>query len=309
MPSPPNESTSLLGRGLARSYNGDHLIGSEITADSEDEISSETEEEPLNALITRYGSPGGSLGLSGGVGVFGTSLTRRGSTAIFDFPRTETLRRRSSRPTIEHGPRKSSTTTDHLPEAGEQEDDKVTPKFLHGVTDYQFWACFTGITLAYFVACFDSTLMASSHPVITSYFDASNSASWLSTSFLLTSTAFQPMFGRISDTFGRKIPFLFSLVSFLLGTLWCALAPTIMHFILARAVCGLGAGGALSMGSIIMSDLVPLETRGGYLAFLNLSYGVGSSLGAALGGFLAETLGWRWEFGKCYVHLLSETAR
>jgi MFS family permease len=300
---PPTESTSLLGRGLARSYNQDHHIGTEDSAVSEDGSGLEPEDEPLNALITRFGSPGGSLGLSGGVGVFGTSLTRRGSTAIFDYPRTETLRRRSSRPTLEHGPRKMSATAD-LIEANQEVADKTTPKFLYGVTDSQFWACFTGITLAYFVACFDSTLMASSHPVITSYFDASNSASWLSTSFLLTSTAFQPMFGRISDTFGRKIPFMFSLVSFLLGTLWCALAQSIIQFILARAVCGLGAGGALAMGSIIMSDLVPLETRGGYLAFLNLSYGVGSSLGAALGGFLAETLGWRWEFGKCHFSTL-----
>jgi hypothetical protein len=291
MQSTPNESTSLLQRDLHTPVYDDQFGASENEADSENGSSDEPEEEPLNALITRYGSPAGSLGLSGGVGVFGTSLTRRGSTAIFDLPRAETLRRRPSRPTVDYIPRKASTTTDQV-EDGEEQADEKPPKFLYGVTDSQFWACFTGITLAYFVACFDSTLMASSHPVITSYFDASNSASWLSTSFLLTSTAFQPMFGRISDTFGRKIPFLFSLVSFLLGTLWCALAQSIMQFILARAICGLGAGGALAMGSIIMSDLVPLETRGGYLAFLNLSYGVGSSLGAALGGFLAETLGW-----------------
>lgn len=253
------------------------------------------EEQSLNTLLSRFGSPGSTLGLRGGIGVYGTSLTRRGSTAVFDFLRTEVLRARPSQPTLWHGtPRKVSTTTQIAEDSVDEDlEDGKSPKFLYGVTDAQFWACFTGITLAYFVACFDSTLMASSHPVITSHFDASNSASWLSTSFLLTSTAFQPMFGRISDTFGRKIPFLFSLVSFLVRMLWCALAGSILQFILARAVCGLGAGGALAMGSIIMSDLVPLETRGGYLACLNLSYGVGSSLGAALGGFLAEALGWR----------------
>jgi MFS family permease len=297
MPPPANESTSLLGNDLARPYGGEPANISNSNVASEDEGGSEAEEEPLNALLSRYGSPAGSLGLSGGVGVFGTSLTRRGSTAVFDYPRAETLRRRPSRPTVEYVQRKPSISADLIEANEEVAAGNKQLKFLYGVTDSQFWACFTGITLAYFVACFDSTLMASSHPVITSYFDASNSASWLSTSFLLTSTAFQPMFGRISDTFGRKIPFLFSLVSFLLGTLWCALAQSIMQFILARAVCGLGAGGALAMGSIIMSDLVPLETRGGYLACLNLSYGVGSSLGAALGGFLAESLGWRWEFG------------
>jgi MFS family permease len=103
--------------------------------------------------------------------------------------------------------------------------------------------------------------------------------------------------GRISDTFGRKGPFLFSLLAFGLGTTWCALAPSIVHFIMARAVCGLGAGGAMSLGQIINSDLVPLERRSSYLALLNLAYGTGSSLGAALGGFLADVLGWRWEFG------------
>jgi MFS family permease len=282
-----------------------------VLPDSDEEDFSDLEEEPLNVLLTRYGSPAGSLGLSGGMGVFGTPIARRRS--IFDYSRTDNTARRPSQPAIHReqvisqSPPQSPLTKppskpDDIAESSAESIDAGTivenpPKFLYGISDSQFWACFTGIVLAYFVACFDSTLMASSHPVITSYFDASNAASWLSTSFLLTSTAFQPMFGRISDTFGRKIPFLFSLIAFLLGTLCCAIAQTIVQFIVARAVCGLGAGGALAMGSIIMSDLVPLETRGSYLAFLNLSYGVGSSLGAALGGFLAETFGWRWEFG------------
>ena len=138
--------------------------------------------------------------------------------------------------------------------------------------------------------------MASSHPIITSYFHSSNSASWLSTSFLLTSTAFQPLFGRVSDTFGRRGPFVFSLAVFALGTAWCAAAQSILSFIMARAMCGIGAGGAMSMGAIVNSDLVPIEIRGTYQSILNLAFGFGSSLGAAMGGFLADALGWRWEF-------------
>jgi len=88
------------------------------------------------------------------------------------------------------------------------------------------------------------TILASSHPVITSHFNSSNSASWLSTAFLLTSTAFQPLFGRLSDTMGRKPPYTFTLIIFLLATVWCALAQSMQEFILARALCGLGAGGA-----------------------------------------------------------------
>jgi MFS family permease len=146
------------------------------------------------------------------------------------------------------------------------------------------------------VARFDFTLTASGHPVIASYFHSSNSASWLSTSFLLTSTAFQPLFGRPSDTFGRRAPFLISLAVFELGTAWRAIAPTMLSFILARAFCGFGAGGAMAMGAIINSDLVPIHIRGSFQSLLNLAFGIGSSLGAAVGGFLADTLGWRWEF-------------
>jgi MFS family permease len=68
-------------------------------------------------------------------------------------------------------------------------------------------------------------------------------------------------------------------------------------FIVARAVCGFGAGGVITLGSIITSDLVPIEIRGVYQSYINIIFGCGGSLGAALGGAIADSLGWRWEFG------------
>lgn len=133
----------------------------------------------------------------------------------------------------------------------------------------------------------------SSHPIITSYFNSSNSASWLSTAFLLTSTAFQALFGRLSDTIGRKIPYLFALVVFLGATLWCGAANSMLSLIFARALCGLGAGGMMTMASILMSDLVPIEIRGTYQSFINILFGIGATAGAATGGAIADTLGWR----------------
>jgi MFS family permease len=105
------------------------------------------------------------------------------------------------------------------------------------------------------------------------------------------------MFGRLSDTFGRKFPYLLSLAVFGIGTIWCAIAQSIGSFIAARDVCGFGAGGAMAIGAIINSDLVPIHIRGSYQSILNLAFGIGSSLGAATGGLLADILGWRWEFG------------
>jgi hypothetical protein len=181
-------------------------------------------------------------------------------------------------------------------EDGQEEGEDKSP-FLGGVSVARFWLIFGGILFNFFLACFDSTIMVSSHPVITSYFNSANSASWLSTAFLLTSTSFQPLFGRLSDTIGRKSPYIFCLTIFLLGTIWCALAPSMGSFIAARALCGLGAGGMLSLGAIITSDLVPIEIRGAFQSYFNATYGAGSTLGAALGGAIADHLGWRWEFG------------
>lgn len=135
----------------------------------------------------------------------------------------------------------------------------ISTPFLNNTSPTRFWFIFSQILLAYFIACFDGTIMASSHPVITSYFHASNSASWLSTAFLLTSTAFQPLLGRLSDAVGRKPLFVGSLGVFAVATAWCAVAGTIESFIVGRAFCGLGAGGIMTVGSIIVSDLIPIE--------------------------------------------------
>ncbi|KIN00412.1 hypothetical protein OIDMADRAFT_55005 [Oidiodendron maius Zn] len=177
------------------------------------------------------------------------------------------------------------------------EDGLSKSPYLGGVGVVRFWLIFGGVLFNFFVACFDSTIMVSSHPVITSYFNGANSASWLSTAFLLTSTSFQPLFGRLSDTIGRKPPYIFCLTIFLSATIWCALAQSMTSFIAARALCGLGAGGMVSLGSIITSDLVPIEIRGAYQSYMNAVYGAGAALGAALGGAIADSLGWRWEFG------------
>lgn len=99
--------------------------------------------------------------------------------------------------------------------------------------------------------------MASTHTSVTSAFNSSNSASWLSTSFLLTSTSFQPIYGKASDVLGRRIPFVVALILFTFGTLWCATAQSIGSFIAARALCGVGCGGVWTMGEF------PLSAAGG----------------------------------------------
>jgi MFS family permease len=183
---------------------------------------------------------------------------------------------------------------DH-PSISSQDEGDHDSRFID-ISPARFWVIFGGIMMGYMIGFFDSTLMASSHPVITSYFNAANSASWLSTAFLLTSTAFMPLFGRVSDAFGRKPVYLFSITMFFVTTAACGLALNIGTFIAARALCGLGAGGIFSIGQIISSDLVRLEYRGVYQSYLNLCLGTGSSLGLAFGGYLCDHIGWRGAF-------------
>ncbi|KAK3939868.1 MFS general substrate transporter [Diplogelasinospora grovesii] len=191
----------------------------------------------------------------------------------------------------------SSTTCISITSSVTSGDGDTDNSPFQGVSRPVFWLLFAEIMATYFVASFDTTIMASSHPAITSHFGSSNSASWLSTAFLLTSTTFQPLVGRVSDAVGRKHPYVVTTAIFMLATLWCALARSMTSFVLARAVCGVGAGGMMTLGSIIVSDLVPIEIRGAYQSYINITYGAGAMLGAALGGAMADYLGWRWEFG------------
>ncbi|KPI38653.1 putative transporter [Cyphellophora attinorum] len=159
-----------------------------------------------------------------------------------------------------------------------------------------FWILFSTIIFGNIIAFFDGTLMASAHPVITSYFHASNSASWLSTVFFLTLTVTQPLYGRVSDIIGRRKVYIFAEILFLVATVWCGVAPTMGHFIAARALCGMGAGGVTSVSSMITSDVVKIEYRGIYQSYYNMAYALGNGLGAAFGGMLCDTLGWRMAF-------------
>lgn len=132
-------------------------------------------------------------------------------------------------PLLRHGHRHSSDNQRESGENGnENNDDNIAPaaqttaKFLIETSPGRFWLVFGIILVNLFISAFDGTIMASSHPVITSHFHAANSASWLSTSYLLTTTAFQPLLGRLSDAVGRKPIFVVcNIVFFSLDALVC----------------------------------------------------------------------------------------
>lgn len=108
-----------------------------------------------------------------------------------------------------------------------------------------------------FLSGFDGTITASTYAAISSDFNAANNAAWLTTSYLITSTAFQPLYGRFSDMFGRRICFFISTVTFMIGCFGCSVAETMLTLIVMRAVTGFGGGGLITMGKFASCSANP----------------------------------------------------
>ncbi|SPO05492.1 related to multidrug resistance protein fnx1 [Cephalotrichum gorgonifer] len=147
-----------------------------------------------------------------------------------------------------------------------------------------------------FLYGFDGTITASTYAVISSEFDSANMVSWLTTSYLITSTAFQPLYGRFSDIFGRRICFFISSATFGLGCLGCGLSEHIVVLNCMRALTGFGGGGLMTIATIVNSDMIPFRKRGMYQALQNGMFGFGAVSGASFGGLVADHIGWRWCF-------------
>lgn len=152
------------------------------------------------------------------------------------------------------------------------------------------------VAIGVFLSAADQTIIVSSYGRIGSELDALNLTSWIATSYFLTLTSFQPLYGKLSDIFGRKACLLYAYAIFGLGCLFCGLSRTINQLIAARVFQGIGGGGMTTVVSIMFSDIIPLKDRGLWQGLINVVYASGAGLGAPLGGFLADTIGWRWSF-------------
>ncbi|KAK0664513.1 MFS general substrate transporter [Cercophora samala] len=142
----------------------------------------------------------------------------------------------------------------------------------------------------------DQTIIISSYGRIGSDLNELDKTAWLATAYLCTTTAFQPLYGKLGDIFGRKACLLFAFSVFGVGALLCGVAGDMRQLIAARALTGVGAGGIITVVSILLSDIVTLEERGVWQSYVNMVFACGAGLGAPLGGVLTDAIGWRWAF-------------
>jgi len=149
-----------------------------------------------------------------------------------------------------------------------------------------------GIILAMLLGALDQTIVATAMPTIGRDLGDEDQVSWVASIYLLTATAVTPLYGKLSDIHGRRIVLLAAIIIFTLGSIACALAPTMFILIIARAAQGMGGGGLISLAQTIIADIIAPKERGRYQIYIASVFMMASILGPVLGGFFTEHLHW-----------------
>ncbi len=152
------------------------------------------------------------------------------------------------------------------------------------------------VLLSLFLAALDQTIVATALPAIVRDFNGLSLVSWVSTGYLLASTAMVPIYGKLSDLYGRKIVLLWGIVVFLLGSGLCGIAQSMLQLIVFRVVQGIGAAAITSTAFATPADLFAAAERPRYMGLFPAVFGLASVVGPFLGGLLTDQISWHWVF-------------
>jgi len=176
--------------------------------------------------------------------------------------------------------------TTRKPEPHRQVDE---PRAL---THLEIRSIVLGIMLTMFLGALDQTIVATALPTIGRHFNNLDDLAWVVTAYLITGTASTPLYGKLSDIYGRRVVMLTAIGIFIAGSVACALAPSMAALVVARGFQGLGGGGLMALAQTIIADIVSPRERGRYQGYIGAVFAVSSVGGPVLGGFLTEKLDW-----------------
>ncbi|AOH44677.1 MDR family MFS transporter [Cutibacterium modestum] len=172
----------------------------------------------------------------------------------------------------------------------------AAPEAVKFKPDRRFWVVYLCLMMVMFLSSLDQTIVATALPTIVGDLSGVEHMAWVITAYTLAITVGMPLYGRLSNLIGRKKLYLIAIGLFLLGSALCGTAGTMVAFIFYRFIQGLGGGGLMILSQAITGDLIPPRVRAAYMAPMGAMFGVSSVLGPLLGGWLTDSISWRWVF-------------
>ncbi len=162
------------------------------------------------------------------------------------------------------------------------------------------WLVLWALLISLFLSALDSTIIATALPTIVGDLGGLDHIAWVFTAYLVSSTVSVPLFGKISDIYGRRGIFQVTIVIFLVGSMLSGIAQTMTQLILFRGIQGIGGGGLLAMTFTILGDILSPRERPKYMGYFTGVFAAASVIGPLIGGFFVDNLSWRWVF---YVNI------